>query len=198
MPSDKPKPIDFLAEEPRATAERRYFWLLVWLHAGSAAVFLAFMAVLHAAAPSGGADVIVLTSTSIVLGVIAINYGLFAWLNRRGVWWAQPSPLLALRFKDRRRLVHALRRDDPVPDDINTTVAHACMRWFARMRSYLLITPALAGAALVLNLVVAPTLFLKVYNAALLIFVAVMVVWRNRPVTRNSRSRLANSAEAPL
>ncbi len=36
---------------------------------------------------------------------------------RRGARWAQPSPLLALEPQERRQLMRALRRNDPIPTE---------------------------------------------------------------------------------
>ncbi len=203
MPSDEPNPIEFLDPEHRRTAEHRYSRLLLLIYGiGALVVLIAMGTVYISFLRTGNGDNmparILLISTGVILAVLVVNYAAFWLLRRRGVWWAQPSPLLALRFKDRRRLVKALRRDEPAPADMDPSVAHASMRWLARMRAYLLIMPCIVLALLVLNTVMqelrSHSTFLLVYNGFLAVLVMVVVIRRNRPVTQNARRRLHNTA----
>lgn len=47
--------------------------------------------------------------------IIAVELGVLLWLRRRGVRWLQPSPALGLKRRDRRRLLCAIRRGEPLP-----------------------------------------------------------------------------------
>lgn len=197
MPSDTPKPLDFLDHERRRMAERRYSRMLLLINGIPVGILLIAIAAIYLLAGSAGtiANLILLIPTCVFIVVLAINYALFRILNRRGVWWAQPSPLLAIRLRDRRRFVKALRRDEPIPDDIDSNVVQACLRWFSRMRAYMLIMPCIAVLLLAFNAAVREMqrhdTFFLVYSGALAVFVLVMTIRRNRPITRNSRNRLA-------
>ena len=202
MTSGKPKPIDLLEPEQRSTAQRRYSKMLLWINGIPAGVVLVLAAVIYVLRAQAGKsnDTLTLTlliGTSVMLVFLGINYGLFRFLRHRGVWWAQPSPLLAVRFKDRRRLMRALRRDQPAPDDIAPAVVHASMQWLSRMRVYMMIAPAVAFMLIAANTVIQQTrahnTFLLVYNCVLAVFIVVIAVRRNLPVTRNSRRRLEQS-----
>jgi hypothetical protein len=137
-------------------------------------------------------------TTGVSLVLLATNYVVFRVLQRRGVWWAEPSPLLAMRFKDRRRLVRALRRDEPAPEDMDLSAVTASYHWLARMRAYLLITPCVVLGLLVISTVLqeirAHSMFLMVYNGLLAVLLVVVVIRRNRPVTRNARRRVEEGA----
>ena len=197
MPSDSPKPLDSLDDEHRSMAERRYSRMLLLLNGIPVGILVIATAAIYLLAGSGGdtASLALLIPTGVFVLVLASNYALFRVLNRRGVWWAQPSPLLAIRLRDRRRLVKALRRDELIPDDIDSNVVHACFQWFSRMRAYMLIMPCIAVVLLALNAVLHELhrhdTFFLVYNGVLAAIVVVMTIRRNRPISRNSRNRLA-------
>lgn len=197
MPSDSPKPLDSLDRDHRSMAERRYSRMLLLINGLPVGFLLIATAAIYLLAGNAGSigTLVLLIPTGVLVVVLAINYALFRILNRRGVWWAQPSPLLAIRLRNRRRLVKALRRDDPIPDDIDSNVMHACLQWFSRMRTYMLIMPCIALVLLALNAVVQEIhrhdTFFLVYSGVLAVFVLVMTIRRNRPITRNSQNRLA-------
>lgn len=199
MTSAKPKPIDLLEPEQRSTAQRRYSKMLLWINGIPVGVVLVFVGVIYVLRAQAGKSndtlmLALLIVTGVMLVFLGINYGLFRLLRHRGVWWAQPSPLLAVRFKDRRRLMRALRRDQPAPDDIAPAVVHASMQWLSRMRVYMMIAPAVALMLIAANTVIQQTrahnTFLLVYNCVLAVLIAVIAVRRNLPVTRHSRRRL--------
>lgn len=197
MPSDSPKPLDSLDRDHRNMAERRYSRMLLLINGIPVVVLLIATAAIYLLAGNAGSisNLVLLIPTGVLVVVLSINYALFRILNYRDVWWAQPSPLLAIRLRDRRRLVKALRRDDPIPDDIDPNVVHPCLQWFSRMRAYLLIMPCIAVLLLALNAAVREMqrhdTFFLVYSGALAVFVLVMTIRRNLPITRNSRNRLA-------
>lgn len=200
MPPEKP--IDLLEPEQRSAAERRHSKMLLWLNTIPPASILVAGLVGYAVSPHHSGRTLLLLAIPLmgVVILLALNYVLFRWLKRRGTWWAQPSPLLAMRLKDRRHLIRALRRDEPAPDDIHPAIVHASMRWLSRMRAYLLIMPSAAVALLALNTVTQMLLqpqhlgiFPVLYNGGLAVVLLVVALRRNRLITRNSRKRLAQT-----
>lgn len=203
MPPNTPKPLELLEQEQRRTAERRYLKMQLWMNVLGIGFVLLAMGVGYAVSPHHSRTTLLLfvIPVAILIVILAISHGVVGWLRHRGVWWAQPSPLLAIGFKQRRRLIKALRRDEPAPDDIHLAIVYACMRWLARMHAYLMILPCVLAGCLVLNSVTQtlrphPSMFVMIYNSVL----AVVVLWaglrRNRLVTRNSRRRVARSEPA--
>jgi hypothetical protein len=199
MPPEKP--INLLEPEQRSAAERRHSTMLLWGNIALPAIVLVAGLVGYAMSPRHNATTLLLVAIPLVCVAILLllNYALFRWLKRRGTWWAQPSPLMAMRLKDRRRLIRALRRDEPAPDDIHPAIVHASMRWLSRMRAYLLIMPGVVIALLALNTATQMSnprhfgMFPVLYNGALALFALVIALRRNRLITRNSRKRLAHA-----
>lgn len=202
MTPGKPKPVDLLEPEQRTTAQRRHSKMLLWINgipAGLLFILNGVVYVLRVQAGKGDSTVAlaVLITTGAMLILLGLNSGILRLLRHRGVWWAQPSPLLAVRFKDRRRLIRALRRDEPAPDDIHPSVVRASMLWLSRMRLYIAIAPIVALALIALNTAMQEirlhSTFFLIYNSVLAVFVVIVTFRRNLPVTRNSRRRLEQS-----
>lgn len=205
----KPRPTDLLDLHQRDAAKRRYSRRLLWSYGLGIGIPLVLFGLLFAGFAKGANHSPLLLAAlgipvAAILVLLGVNHAVFRYLRHRGVWWAQPSPLLAVEFKDRRRLMRALRRDQPAPDDIAPAVVHASMQWLSRMHIYLMITPGVALILITANTVMQQTrahnTFLLVYNCVLAVFVVVITVRRNLPIARNARRRLAlaDSDDTPL
>ncbi|MCA1710716.1 MAG: hypothetical protein LC789_03355 [Actinobacteria bacterium] len=66
----------------------------------------------------------VLVLVLLVLVGPALGIGLVLLVRRRGAGWAQPSPVMGLTRLERKHLLRALRRGDPVPTGYEDVAAH--------------------------------------------------------------------------
>lgn len=62
----------------------------------------------------------------------AVIVGVVLVLRRQGVRRFQPSPLLAVNGRERKRIVRAIRREEPFPPDVDHEVAQATANQLAQ------------------------------------------------------------------
>lgn len=109
----------------------------------------------------------------LVLPVCALGVR-WVWA-RRGARWAQPSPLLGMEPTERRQLVRALRRNDPIPPDQHETAKSALRQ--NRLGSRInLVAMALVCASSTLTATSTPSSGLRWFESGLAIIAAVFFI----------------------
>jgi hypothetical protein len=106
-----------------APARRRQKKIFILIVAGTFALQIPMFAVLHLmqrapAHPRHHSSLLVLVLIVLAAVVfLAVYIGALLLLQKRGVKWLQPQPILALGWRSRRRILKALRRGVPLTDE---------------------------------------------------------------------------------
>lgn len=109
----------------------------------------------------------------LVLPVCALGVR-WVWA-RRGARWAQPSPLLAMEPAERRQLMRALRRNEPIPTDQHETAKRVLRQ--SRLSSRInTVAMALVFAGSTLTATSTPSSGLRWFESGLAIIAAVFFI----------------------
>lgn len=125
----------------------------------------------------------------LVLPVCAALGVRWVWA-RRGARWAQPSPLLGMEPAERRQLMRALRRNDPIPTDQHET-AKSVLRQNRLSSRINLVAMALVCAGNTLTATSTPSSGLRWSTSGLAIIAAVVFIasaWSLGRYRRTARS----------
>lgn len=121
-------------------------WVTVLVGMAAAAVALLVASPTIGYVPPWVMLLLVSPPLAIVLGVV----GVWWLLRHRGVAWVQPSPLLALGYRERRLLLRAISRNEPITTDKETT-AKIIIRDIQNKRRLLILSPVLICISAVFN-----------------------------------------------
>lgn len=178
----------FQSRATRHREARRWWWLpsVLLFAIGLLAAFVIFLAA-GRTGMYGAYFVPILTVAGIVIVVIVA----LRLLRRHGVEWAQPSPLSTLSRHERRLLIRAIRRNEPLPAK-HQEIAKAAIRPIEQQHWMAIVSGTLVFGS---NVFIALTLGLKAgsgwLNGALAVVAAGVLglhVWMIRRVRRTSRS----------
>jgi membrane protein YdbS with pleckstrin-like domain len=129
----------------------------------------------------------------LVVGALGVRWV----LARRGVRWAQPSPMLVMEPQERRQLMRALRRNDPIPAEQHETAKSTLrqLQWSMRLN---LVSMGVLVAINILNATDAPGAHLRWLDDGLATLLAVtfsVSVWLLIRYRRTARRLKAQTRE---